>query len=327
MYYKQLKRLSAALSPLVAGILLASVMLPPTTAAQNNAAWSAVPSPDIQEPVLDQLIAPIALYPDALLAQILMATTYPLDVAEAKRWADKHPHAEPAVIDKLRWEPSVKALLPFPPLLMLLNKEKKWSSQLSAAVVKQPAALLQSIQILRERAYANGALHTSRQLRVRSQDRVVTIDPVDRRMIYVPYYDPAYVYSAGGDGVMPPEYWSAQPYAAPLGQTDGMVFSVSTAVPDRRFYNANIDWRNYRLTSRETTVTAGAASTGPFEWQHDPRYRQRKTIAATSLPPRTVGSDFPPNSANAVNSRDAGGTPSAPASGHVSSRSLRANGM
>jgi hypothetical protein len=315
----------------VAGLLMASIAAPVN--AQNK---KTAPAPSLQEPAPDRLATPIALYPDALLAQLLMASTYPLDVAEAARWADRHPAPTAADIAAQHWESSVKALLPFAPILHLMNTEKKWAKQLADAV-KQPAALLETIQALRERAYDNGNLRSARQLQVRQQDRIVTIKPAEERAVYVPYYDPAKVYGAAGNSLLPPEYWAAQPYATPQNKPDGVVFSTAVMIHDRSFYDAFIDWRGDRLMTRRVVNTAASVGTGPYEWQHDPKYRNRK-LAKNLSQPEEIGTESPPSrtsvgtesatqSRNAVSTRDAGASPSAPGSGQISTRRPRSNGM
>jgi hypothetical protein len=310
--------------------LLACAAMPMNSQAQSTRAAS---SPSLQEPALDRLAAPVALYPDALLAQLLMASTYPLDVAEAARWAVRHPAPTPADIAAQRWESSVKALLPFAPILAMLDKEKSWAKQLAGAVVEQSGVLLQTIQALRERAYDNGALHTVRQQQVARQDRIVTIAPAEKRLVYVPYYDPAKVYGAAGNSLLPPEYWAAQPYAAPKDKTDGVVFSVGVAVRDRAFYDARIDWRNGRLMTMQISPDATAANrasigSGPAEWRHDPQYRKRKRASATTPSAGngyTVGTESTPDPATSVSTRDAGTAPPASGGYRISTQPRRGN--
>jgi hypothetical protein len=318
--------------------LLAFGAMPMNTQAQNN---RTAPAPSLPQPALDKLAAPVALYPDVLLAQVLMASTYPLDVAEAARWAVRHPAPTAAEIAAQRWESSVKALLPFAPILTMLDKEKKWSKQLAVAVIRQPDVLLQSIQALRERAYENGTLPAStggdaRQQQVQRQDRIVTIEPTERRTLYIPYYDPAKVYGAAPNSLLPPEYWATQPYTAPQNKTDGIVFSAGIAVRDQSFYNAGIDWRGNRLTTSAATITANGASAGAQEWHHNPQYRKRKAKSAAAAVASgnngyTVGTESPPHPATSVSTRDIGANPAAPgpASGgyRISTQPRRANGM
>ncbi|RXZ32478.1 DUF3300 domain-containing protein [Oxalobacteraceae bacterium CAVE-383] len=293
----------------------------------------AAPMPSLQEPALDRLAAPVALYPDALLAQLLMAATYPLDVAEAARWAARHPSSSAKEIAAQRWKASVKALLPFAPVLNFLDKEKAWSKQLAAAVVEQPDALLQTMQALRQRAYDNGALppgaDSGRHQQAQRQDRVITIEPVDRRTLYVPYYDPAKVYGAAGNSMLSPEYWAAQPYAAPQNKPAGVVFSIGIPVRDRAFYDARIDWRSSRLMARQTAIDGNGATAGLAEWRHDPQYRKHGTAAAAAGKGNSagngysIGTEAPPDTAGTISTRDAGSAPQAPGGYRISTQPRR----
>ena len=317
------------LAAVTAGLSLYAAF--PLTAQAQSA--KAAPAPSLKEPALNNVAAPVALYPDALLAQMLMASTYPLDLAEAARWATHHPSPSTAEIAEQPWEASVKALLPFEPVLDFLDKEKSWTKQLAAAVIKQPETLLRTIQALRQRAFDNGSLppgtDSGRHQLVQRQDRIVTIAPADRRTLYVPYYDPAKVYGAASGSILPPEYWAAQPYAAQQAKADGVVFSLGVDLPDRTFYDARIDWRANRLLTRRIDVDANGASSGAMPWRHDPQYRKRKHAAASARNGGNadngyaVGTDAPPNSPNTISTRDAGSAPPAPGGYRISTQPRR----
>lgn len=315
---------------MISACLLTCAALPLNAYAQST---KTAPVPSLKEPALDNAAAPIALYPDALLAQMLMASTYPLDVAEAARWAARHPSPSGTEIAEQPWEPSVKALLPFTPVLDFLDKQKSWTKQLSADVIKQPETLLRTIQALRQRAYGNGSLppgtDSGRHQQVQRQDRIVTIEPADKRTLYVPYYDPAKVYGAASNSMLPPEYWAAQPYAVQQAKTDGVVFSLGVDLPDRAFYDARIDWRANRLMTRRIDVDANGASSGVMPWKHNPQYRKRKHAAASAgnggnaNNGYSVGTDSPPDSPNTISTRDAGSAPQAPGGYRISTQPRR----
>jgi hypothetical protein len=296
--------------------LAALTIAPPAHAqAQSPQRASALP-----EPALDRLAAPIALYPDVLLAQLLMASTYPLDVAEAARRASRQSASTPAAISRggagQRWENSVRALLPFAPILTMMSNEKNWTRQLAAVVNDQPAALLDTIQMLRERAYDNGALHSAAQQQVQRQDRIIRIEPAETHRIYVPYYDPAQVYAAAGNSLLPPQYWAAQPFAAPQSSAgNGIVFSTGIDIADRAFYDARIDWRTGRLLLRRTTIDSDTVSTGAEEWRHDPQYRKRSKPASG-----TVGTDAAVQPGVSIGTRDADMPSPAPGGVRISTR-------
>ncbi|MDB5775862.1 MAG: exported protein [Herbaspirillum sp.] len=323
----QRKPAAARWNTAIGGLLVVAVTLiamPPVPAQAQNATR---PLPSLREPAIDRVAAPIALYPDALLAQVLMASTYPLDIAEAAPWAERRATLTADQIGRAaaaqRWESSVKALLPFAPILTMMRSEKTWTGQLADAVIKQPAALLNAIQRLRERAYDNGALHSTRQQQVQRQDTVVRIDPADTQRIYVPYYDAAQVYSPAGNSLLPPEYWAAQPYAAPQnrGAGNGVAFSAAVEMPDRAFYDAAIDWRGGRLLTR-ATLSAATVSAGLAEWRHDPQYRKHQPPKPTS---DSIGTEAPPASGTSVGTPNTGASPERN-SGSISTRPPRSGG-
>jgi hypothetical protein len=151
---------------------------------------------------LEKLLAPIALYPDALLAQLLPASAYPLQIVQAQRWLDKNKAAAAkndfSAADAQSWDPSVKALLRFPTVIKKLNDDLDWTTDLGDAIVNQPRDVADVIQSLRLKAEKAGALKTTKEQKITTQkqeDReVVVIEPADPSLVYVPSYDPVSVY-------------------------------------------------------------------------------------------------------------------------------------
>lgn len=152
---------------------------------------------------LEKLLAPIALYPDALLAQLLPATAYPLELVQAERWLEKNESAVAKLdflgADAEDWDPSVKAMLRFPAVVKKLSADLDWTSSLGDAIVNQPQDVASVIQSLRAKAQKAGALASTREQKVstRKQDGrdVVVIESADPSVVYVPSYDPAAVYA------------------------------------------------------------------------------------------------------------------------------------
>ncbi|MGA7831027.1 MAG: DUF3300 domain-containing protein [Terracidiphilus sp.] len=170
---------------LAAGVIqMAAAQQPPTT-----------PLPPEQ---LQQLVAPIALYPDALVAQILAASTYPTQIVEAERFIQQNPNltgaALGAEVDKQDWDPSVKAMTQFPSVLADMDKNLSWTSELGDTNVNQQADIMSGIQFMREKAQAAGHLSTNAQQSVTNQGNTVTIQPENPNIVYVPDYDPEFVY-------------------------------------------------------------------------------------------------------------------------------------
>ena len=154
---------------------------------------------------LQQLVAPIALYPDSLVAQILAASTFPDQVVEADQWVQAHPDLKGDAlgqsVDQQTWDPSIKALTAFPSVLGNMNKNLSWTSSLGDAYYNQQQDVMDAVQVMRQRAQEAGNLKTTPQQTVTSQDSTIIIEPASPELVYVPEYDPWLVY--GG----PVEAW------------------------------------------------------------------------------------------------------------------------
>jgi hypothetical protein len=161
--------------------------------------------PTFSEAEFDQMMAPIALYPDSLLAQILMATTYPADVAEAVEWSKNNPDqdgdaAVDAVQDKA-WDPSVMSLVAFPQVLTMMGKQPDWVQNVGDAFLADSETVMDTVQNLRKKAKDEGNLETTEQQKVvveqpSSTETIIVIEPASPQIIYVPTYNPTYVYGA-----------------------------------------------------------------------------------------------------------------------------------
>jgi hypothetical protein len=186
---------------------------------------------------LDALMAPIALYPDALLTQILMASTFPLQVVEANRWLEQPANkalsgdALTQALDAQPWDPSVKSLVPFPQVLALMNEHLDWMQQVGYAFADQQAAVFDSVQRLREQAEANGSLQSSPQQVVRTEQQTIIIEPAQTNVVYVPSYNPTVVYGTWPYPAYPPVYLPP-PVAYPVGAAlaTGLAFGVGVAI-------------------------------------------------------------------------------------------------
>ena len=161
---------------------------------------------------LDDLVAPIALYPDPVVAQVLAACTYPMEIAEAEQWVSDHPHWKPSkLMDKAKkqnWDPSVQGLVAFPEVLARLSQDMNWTTQLGNAFLAQQADVMQAVQRMRAEAEQKGTLRSTPQEVVTNQDRggqpEITIEPANPDLWYVPNYNPAYVWGPPAWGAYPP---------------------------------------------------------------------------------------------------------------------------
>ncbi|MGC9452400.1 MAG: DUF3300 domain-containing protein [Oceanipulchritudo sp.] len=196
---------------------------------------------------LDQMLAPIALYPDVLLSQVLMAATYPLDVVEAARWIGEHPdwtgkQAAEAAEEEI-WDDSVKALTRFPDLLERMDENLAWTRRLGEAFLGQEEQVMQTIQELRRKALREGSLESLDHLAVEESPEGIIIEPVEREVIYVPWYSTRVVYGDWWWYRYPPVYWDPPyPHYSSIGFYWGPGFHVSTS-----FFFSSCDWHRRRV--------------------------------------------------------------------------------
>ncbi len=228
---------------------------------------------------LDQLVAPIALYPDPLLAQVLMASTYPLEVVQADRFAKSNKGLKgdklTAALDKQDWDASVKQLVSTPTVLDMMNTQLDWTEKLGDAVLAQQTDLMDAIQRLRAKAQANGKLETTKQQTVtvnqQAEKPVIVIEPASPDVVYVPYYDPAVVYGAWPYPDYPPYYYPPPPgyiYGGAIarGLAWGAAFAVGHQIWD------NFDWRNGNINvdvNRNVNVERNFN-----KWEHNSYHRK-----------------------------------------------------
>jgi hypothetical protein len=161
---------------------------------------------------LDQMLAPIALYPDTVLSHVLIAATYPDEVEEAARWSRRHPdlRGEEAVdaVEDRDWDPSVKALVAFPEVLERMDADMDWTERLGDAFLAQEDDVMDTVQGLRDRAYEAGHLDSLEHVRVIREREYIYIEPAVTHIVYVPYYDPWWVYGTWWWPAYPPYYWA-----------------------------------------------------------------------------------------------------------------------
>jgi hypothetical protein len=210
-------------------LVLAST--PDGLASQTGPSNSQQPPQAVQESAeqLQQLVAPIALYPDPLVGQILAAATYPTEVVDAQKWMQQHQgltgDALAKEVDKQPWDPSVKALTQFPAVLANLNQNLAWTSELGDAYVNQQQDLTQAIQMMRQRAKNAGTLKSTPQETVSTEGETIAIQPASTDEVYVPQYDPWVVY---GSPLAVFAGWSPYPGLYPYGS--GIAFGLGVGI-------------------------------------------------------------------------------------------------
>jgi len=198
--------MSMKLSKQVLAVLLCCLLVQFTARAESYGPLSQSdeqsPAPPVKSSPqeLQQLLAPIALYPDALVAQILAASTYPTEIVEADRWRQRHSNLKgeelAKEVDKQDWDPSVKALAQFPSVLENMDKNLSWTSSLGEAYASEPQDVTDAVQAMREQARKAGHLNSNEQEQVTTQGNTIIIEPANPDVVYLPAYDPWLVYGA-----------------------------------------------------------------------------------------------------------------------------------
>ena len=188
--------------PLLAGgLILAQQPVPPAQASEQ------LLSPE----QLDTLVAPVALYPDALLSQVLVAATYPIEISEAGQWLQQNPNLQgPQLVDAARqqnWDASIQALVVFPDVINRLNADIRWTTDLGNAFLSQQADVMNAVQQMRAQAMAAGKLHSNEQETVTTEMQggqpAIEIQPANPEIVYVPYYNPEYIWGPPRYGYYP----------------------------------------------------------------------------------------------------------------------------
>jgi hypothetical protein len=233
---------------------------------------------------LDQMIAPIALYPDSLLAQILIGSTYPLELVMADRWVKENRDLKwddlNDALDKQPWDASVKALVPFPDVLSMMSEKLEWTSMLGDAFLAQEGDVMDTIQRLRQKAYEAGNLKTTEQQKVIVEKEVIRVEPYNPLVVYVPVYDPWWVYGPWWWPAYPPYIF--YPYHPGVVIAPGFIwFGIGFSVG--AFWGhawGHWDWRHrnvYVNVNRTININRRdihKSHMGMATWRHDPAHRR-----------------------------------------------------
>ena len=254
----------AICAALVAALFIA-VALPTAAIAQSAA--------KVSDQQLDSLTAPIALYPDPLLAQVLMATTFPQEVQAAAVWSKANAkmtgdEAVKAVASE-PWDPSVQSLVAFPQVLATMASKPDWVKQLGNAFLAQPNDVMDSVQRLRKQAHEAGNLKSGEQQKVMVAQNTIQIQPVNPQVVYVPTYNPAYVYGPWLYPAYPPVYLPPPPgYAIATGFAAGLAFGTGIAVTnalwggfDWNNHNVNVNVNRYNSINVNNRISGSASTT------------------------------------------------------------------
>jgi len=273
-------------------LLGSGAVLVPTFASASSQSQTQVEVADYSDAQLDSLLAPIALYPDALLTHILIATTYPLDVIAADRWRQSNTHLTAQqveqVITPISWDPSVKAIVPFTDILHTMAEDIDWMEQVGDNMLVNEDRVLDRIQVLRQHAYHSGNLRTNDYLDVAQESSIIYIAPRHRETIYVPYYNPTHVFGHWNHSIAP-HHWH---FGVSVHQSARIYWSPRVHL-STLFYFGGIHWHNRHLVVHRGPVTRyyrhtpvkRVYSKGYQRWNHNvdhrrARYSQRVTHTA-----------------------------------------------
>jgi hypothetical protein len=271
---------TAALLPgqVFAATLAASPAQDQLQAAAPEGAAVSVP-PD----QLDSLVAPIALYPDPVLAQVLAASTYPLELLQLQQWLQKNPGLKDKAlleaVEKQSWDPSIQAMAALPDLVKRLVDDIQWTTDLGNVFLAQQGDVLEAVQRMRRKAHDKGTLTSTPQQTVQTQvvedKQVIVIEQADPEVIYVPSYDPLWAYGE-------PFY----PYPSIYYPTGGLALSFGVGVAMGAFWggggwgwgpgwgNNNLQINHYNNINRNANIRAGNTNlSGRGNWQHQPAHR------------------------------------------------------
>jgi hypothetical protein len=242
------------------------------------------------EDQLEQLVAPIALYTDGLVAQILMAATYPLQVVEAARWVEKNPDLKGEALQKAveneDWDPSVQSLVFFPDVLNRMSDDLDWTQDMGDAVLVQQEAIMDAVQRMRHYAYDDGNLKSNDQQTVVVEEKIIKIEPVTQ-VVYVPAYNPTVVYGTVWAPPVyyypiysrPPSYWYPPGYVATRVISFGIGVAVGAAIW------GGCDWHHHGFYHRRGDVDIDInrnVNVGDInidksknfqKWEHNPKNR------------------------------------------------------
>jgi hypothetical protein len=276
-------------------ILCLGVLMPGTSAlaatqTQLPDAPSAQAPAKIPPDQLDSLVAPIALYPDPMLSQTLVASTYPLEVIQLKQWMDQHEHlGDKALADAVKkqdWDPSIQGLAALPDVVKLLAENIKWTTELGNAVLAQQNEVMDAVQRMRKKAQDAGNLKSSQQQRVKTEvvesKQVIVVEQADPQVAYVPSYNPTVVYGAPVYAYPPIAYPPPGYHAAGMAISFGVGVAMGAMWSGGWGYNSEWGGNNITINNNNNFVNnsnhvnggnrANSGNRGNSNWQHNPQH-------------------------------------------------------
>jgi len=257
--------------------------------AQSPSSSEEASAPKIPNDQLDALVAPIALYPDPLLSQVLVASTYPLEIIQLQQWLEKHKDLKDKAlveaVEKEGWDPSIQAMAALPDAVKQLAENLKWTTDLGNAFLAQQSDVMDAVQRMRMKAKDAGNLKSNEQMKVETKTveskTVVVIEQASPQVVYVPSYNPTVVYGPPVYPYPPIAYPPPGYYAAGMAISFGVGIAMGAAWGGGWGYNSN--WggnnnivinnnNNFVNNSNRQNVSNRSAGTGN-NWQHNPQHR------------------------------------------------------
>jgi len=316
------------LRSVVALILVVVIAADGTSFAQSTQQPPAQsqPSATIPPDQLDALVAPIALYPDPLLSQTLVASTYPLEVIQLQQWMAQHKDLKDTAltdaVKKQDWDPSIQALVALPDVIKLLSENVKWTTDLGNAFLAQQNDVMDAVQRMRKKAESNGNLKSTEQQKVETkvieQKSVVVIEQANPQVVYVPSYNPTVVYGPPVYAYPPIVYPPVGYYAAGMAISFGIGIAMGAAWGGGWGWgcgwghnNVNINVNNNFVHNSNINNNIGNRTGGNNTWQHNPEHRGGAPYGDRGTASRfggtTQGSSLASRQSNArqANSREA----------------------
>jgi len=265
-------------------LLVLLIATPPWVFAQSQAKAA----PTFKQEELDQMLSPIALYPDSLLVQVLMAATYPLEIVEADRWVKNNPNLKgdklTAALEKQNWDPSVKSLVNFPSVIAMMSDKLEWAQKLGDAFLSQQKDVMNTVQKLRAKAQAQGSLKSTSEQKVIVQEKTIVIEPASPQVVYVPAYNPAVVYGQWWYPAYPPYPYYPPGYVAgaaafsfAAGVAVGAAWGYAWGSPNWSHGNVNVNVNQNNTINNNinrNNYIHNTGTNGHGEWHHDPDHRK-----------------------------------------------------
>src|SRR5262252_255548 len=275
------KKMASFLKRLLTSFLALLMSLPPLLSGAQETGTT------LKQEEIEQLVAPVALYPDPLLSQIFMASTYPLEVVQANRWEKQNQNlkgdALAQALEKQDWDPSVRSLVNFPDVLSKMSEKLDWTQKLGDAFLSQQKDVLDAVQRLRTKAETAGNLKTTQEQKVIVEEKIIKIEAANPQVVYVPTYNPTVVYGAWPYPAYPPYPWY------PPGYVFGSMFAFGAGVALGAAWGyawGNCNWRggdvnvnvnrnanfNQNINRGDFSNKIGQGGQGRF--QHDASHRK-----------------------------------------------------